>query len=266
MNTYFFDHVKLPPDKQIPLHTQESWELSYVVTGCGEREIGNLREPFTAGNLVLIPPGIPHCWKFDSRQTDRHHRIENITITFEETLLDRLVQALPHLNDTIQKLRTYTDAVTFPPHQQKHIVPLLQRMCNETDGERAVSMVVLLCHLADGGHAIGHYEKPDLVRQRLMQARIYVSCNYRHPISIDEIAQHVGMNRSALCTFFRKHTGQTFVNYLNAYRVNQACRLLEEEGLSVTEACYASGFNDIAYFCRTFKRYKGIPPSKIKKR
>ena len=35
MNTYNFDHVKLTPDKQIPLHAQESWELSYVVTGVG---------------------------------------------------------------------------------------------------------------------------------------------------------------------------------------------------------------------------------------
>ena len=264
MNTYIFDHVKLTPDKQIPLHTQESWELSYVVTGGGEREIGNLPAPFTAGDLVLIPPGIPHCWTFDARQTDRHHRIENITVIFEETLLDGLAQALPHLNDVVRKLRTYTDAVTFPPRQQERITTLLRRMCHETDTERAASVVTLLCLLAEEGRALGHYEKPDIIRQRLMQVRIYVSCNYRRPITIDEMAQHIGMNRSAFCTFFRKHTGQTFVDYLNAYRVDLASRLLEEEGVSVTEACYASGFNDTAYFCRTFKRYKGVPPSKLK--
>ena len=265
MNTYFFDHVKLAPDKQIPLHTQESWELSYVVTGSGEREIGNLPAPFTAGDLVLIPPGIPHCWSFDPQQTDKHHRIENITVIFEEMLLDRLAQALPHLNVPIRRLRTYTDAVTFPTRQQERITTLLHRMCNETDTERAVSMVALLCLLAEEGHVLGHYEKPDPVRQRLMQVRIYVSCNCHRAISIDEISQHVGMNRSAFCTFFRKHTGQTFIDYLNAYRVNLACRLLEEEQMSVAEACYASGFNDVAYFCRTFRRYKGMPPSKLKK-
>ena len=264
MNTYIFDHVKLTPDKQIPLHTQKSWELSYVVTGGGEREIGNLPAPFTAGDLVLIPPGIPHCWTFDARQTDRHHRIENITLSFEEALLDGLAQAWPHLNDVVRQLRTYTDAVTFPPRQQERITTLLQRMCRETDTERAASVVTLLCLLAEEGYALGHYEKTDLVRQRLMQVRIYVSCNYRRPITIDEMAQHIGMNRSAFCTFFRKHTGQTFVDYLNAYRVDLASRLLEEEGVSVTEACYASGFNDTAYFCRTFKRYKGVPPSKLK--
>ena len=98
-----------------------------------------------------------------------------------------------------------------------------------------------------------------------MQVRIYVSCNYHCSISLDEIANHVGMNRSAFCTFFRKHTGQTFVDYLNAYRVNIAHRLLVWEGMPVAEACFASGFNDVAYFCRTFKRYKGFPPSRARK-
>lgn len=214
---------------------------------------------------MLIPPGIPHCWTFDARQTDRHHRIENITLSFEDILLDGLAHALPHLNGIVRQLRTYTDAITFAPRQQERITTLLRRMCHETDTERAASVVTLICLLAKDGHALGHYEKPDLIRQRLMQVRIYVSCNCRRPITIDEMAQHIGMNRSAFCTFFRKHTGQTFVDYLNAYRVDLACHLLEREGLSVTEACYASGFNDAAYFCRTFTRYKGIPPSKIKK-
>lgn len=265
MNTYIFDHVKLTPDKQIPRHTQESWEISYIVTGCGTREIGDRQESFSAGDIVLIPPGIPHCWTFDPQQTDCHHCIENITIIFEETLLDRLIQALPHLNDTIQQLRTYTDAVTFPPHQQERIASLLQRMCHETDIERAASIITLFYYLTEKGHTLEHYEKTNAIRQRLMQVRIYVSCNYQRPISLNEISQHIGMNRSAFCTFFHKHTGQTFVNYLNAYRVNIASNLLKKGQTSVTEACYASGFNDVAYFCRTFRRYKGVAPSAIKK-
>ena len=43
-----------------------------------------------------------------------------------------------------------------------------------------------------------------------------------------------------------------------------AHRLLVWEGMPVTEACFACGFNDVAYFCRTFRRYKGFPPSQAK--
>ena len=265
MNLYTFDHVKLTPDKQIALHSQESWELSYVVTGRGEREIGDTTEPFAPGDLVLVPPGIPHCWHFDPRSTDKGGRIENITVALDEAFLDKVASAFPALSDTVDALRQYADAVTFPKVQAQYIASLLKQMCGETEPERAVSMLALLCALARQGRALGHYRKPDLNRQRLMQVRIYVSCNYNHPLSLDEIARHVGMNRSAFCTFFRKHTGQTFVDYLNAYRVNIAHRLLVWEGMPVAEACFASGFNDVAYFCRTFKRYKGFPPSRARK-
>ena len=265
MDLYIFDHVKLTPDKQIALHSQESWELSYVVTGSGEREIGDTTEAFAAGDLVLVPPGIPHCWHFDPRSTDKGGRIENITVAFEDVFLDKVVNAFPALAKTVDALRLYTDATAFDKAHAEAIASLLKRMCNETESERAVSMLSLLCTLAGQGHAIGHYRKPDLNRQRLMQVRVYVSCNYARPLSLDEISRHVGMNRSAFCTFFRKHTGQTFVDYLNAYRVNIAHRLLVWEGISVAEACFACGFNDVAYFCRTFKRYKGFPPSCARK-
>ena len=264
MDTFLFDHVRLRPDQQIALHTQESWELSYIVSGSGEREIGTVRQTFTAGDLVLIPPGIPHRWTFDTQDTDRHGRIENITITFEETLLKHLAEALPPLLPVIDQLHTYADAVSFPPRQQQQIATLLHRMCHETDAARAATLVSLLCHLVEGS-TFGHYERLAPVRQRLAQVRIYVSCNYRRPISIDEIAQHVGMNRSAFCTFFRKHTGQTFVEYTNAYRIHLAFQYLKTGQMSVTEACYASGFNDVAYFCRAFRRYKGFPPSQAKR-
>lgn len=266
MDMYLFVHVKLAPDKQIALHTQESWELSYVVAGSGEREIGGATESFVAGDLVLIPPGIPHCWHFDPRDTDKKGRIENITIAIEDVFLCKVAGTFPALAETVDDLRHCTDALVFGPKVAARVAPVLKRMCNETEQERAVSMLVLLCLIGGQGRSVGHYRKTSLSRQRLMQVRVYVSCNYNRPISLDEISRHVGMNRSAFCTFFRKYAGQTFVDYLNGYRVNIAHRLLAWEGMTVIEACFASGFNDVAYFCRTFKRYKGIPPSHVAQR
>ena len=60
-----FDAVYLPPHKQIPLHSQDTWELSSVIIGEGARVLGDVSEPFGAGDTVLIPPGIPHCWYFN---------------------------------------------------------------------------------------------------------------------------------------------------------------------------------------------------------
>lgn len=268
MNKYVFDHVRLSPSKQIDLHTQPTWELSYVAMGSGIRETGDVHEPFKAGELVLIPPGIPHCWHFDSCDADQKDCIENISIFMEDDFLKEIACVLPALSPVIENLRANADSVWLYSRQAaKPIVEILLRMCGETETERAVSMVELLYLLGreDNRRVVGRYFKPDVIKQRLSQVRIYVSCNYNRPITLDEISGYVGMNRSAFCVFFRKHTGQTFVDYLNAYRIDKACCLLQEGNYSITEVCYSTGFNDLAYFSRAFRRYKGVSPSHLGK-
>ena len=50
--SYSFNHVCIPPQTQISLHTQESWELSHIVTGSGRHIIGGKTEPFSSGEVV----------------------------------------------------------------------------------------------------------------------------------------------------------------------------------------------------------------------
>ena len=74
------------------------------------------------------------------------------------------------------------------------------------------------------------------------------------------IAEHVGMNRSSFCTFFRKATGQTYITYLNKFRIEKACTLLRKKTKDVSEVCYMVGFNDVPYFCRCFRNNRGMSP------
>ena len=78
------------------------------------------------------------------------------------------------------------------------------------------------------------------------------------------VARHIGMNRTSFCIFFKRTTGQTFVTYLNEHRIRLACQLLRQKKMSVSEICYAVGFNDVPYFNRVFKRCNGVTPRKYK--
>ena len=80
-------------------------------------------------------------------------------------------------------------------------------------------------------------------------------------ITLDDVARHVGMNRTSFCIFFKKVSGKTFVTYLNEYRIELACRLLKQQKVSVAEICYQVGFNNVPYFNRVFKKMKGVSPS-----
>lgn len=58
-------------------------------------------------------------------------------------------------------------------------------------------------------------------------------------------------------------THQTPVDYLNRQRIEEACLQLAATDDSITEIAYRNGFNDLSYFIRTFKKYKGMTPGNI---
>src|ERR1700744_4515179 len=46
-----------------PYHFHPEYELTYITKGAGKRYVGSHMEDFSAGDLVLLGPNLPHCWK-----------------------------------------------------------------------------------------------------------------------------------------------------------------------------------------------------------
>ena len=98
--------------------------------------------------------------------------------------------------------------------------------------------------------------------QYVLNAIKYIQFNYSHDISIDDVAKSVGVSRSHLYRVFMLNVGQSPIDYLTEYRINEACKLLRTGSLSIAEVAISVGFFDQFYFSRVFKRAKGVPPSK----
>ena len=261
--SFDFDDVCLEPGEQIGLHQQDTWELSYVLTGAGERMIGDTTESFASGDLVLVPPGIPHCWYFNPEVTEGNGQISNLSLFFHPDLLERLQYAFPELSTSLAFFRSRTDAVTFTGESARGIVDLMTKMRGHpAAGQVPVFMQLLLTlSSAQEQKVVGHMQMLSKEERRLSRIRTWVICNADKEVSLDAIASHVGMNKSAFCTFFKRATGKTFIAYLNEYRISLVCDLLKKGGMPVSEACYRAGFSDIPYFNRVFKRLKGCSPS-----
>jgi len=264
-NSFFFNNVSLPPSEQIGLHRQSSWELSYIIVGSGTRLIGDRTEPFECGEVVLIPPEIPHCWFFNEDDIDSNGRISNITITFTDEFLTNCSSVFHELRSYVEKLKEVRDAVKFDKQNTYLIASILKSMCIQSDAERLASMVRLLTIISstDNAHIVGIYKKISREQERLNMVHTYVICNAARDISLDDVVRYIGMNRSAFCVFFKRTTGKTFITYLNEYRVELACRLLQQKNMSVSEICYHVGFTNIPYFNRTFKKIRGCSPTKF---
>ncbi|MBR3967322.1 MAG: helix-turn-helix domain-containing protein [Clostridia bacterium] len=81
---------------------------------------------------------------------------------------------------------------------------------------------------------------------------------------LDKLATHCGCSVTYLTQTFRKYTGKSIHNYLTERRLENARKQLQN-GSSVTEACYSSGFSDCSAFIFRFKKHYGITPGKYKK-
>lgn len=263
MNLYKFDSVVISPSDIISLHKQDTWELTYVVHGRGTRTLGDVTNEFSDGNLAFIPPHIPHCWKYDNNYTDDRGRVEYATLSFKTEFIDRCASAFPEITERLEELKSLSSVITFSNKTLEEITEMMLRMRTEKMTELlpyVFRIILLLSKHESEGIVIGSFSETDRTSDRINKVKEFSQSNYARAITIDMIANHVGMNRSSFCTFFKKATGQTYITYLNKLRVDRACYLLREGKFSITEVCYMVGFNDVPYFNRCFKNNRGMSP------
>ena len=101
--------------------------------------------------------------------------------------------------------------------------------------------------------------------RRMQKVAEYVMAHYVHNITLNDIATHIGMNRSAFCTFFKRNKGMTFSQFVTQYRLETACGLLKTSQKQVSEICFAVGFNDLPHFIRVFTATYGMSPTKFRR-
>lgn len=92
------------------------------------------------------------------------------------------------------------------------------------------------------------------------EALKYIEGRYCDSITVQDIADHLNMNRSYLHRLFKSFTGVSIQNYLLDYRIRQACILLQNISLSVRSVAHTVTYADPLYFTRIFYQKMGISP------
>ena len=88
----------------------------------------------------------------------------------------------------------------------------------------------------------------------------YIKQNYNKNISVENIANLLGIERSYLSRLFKTHKNKSTQNYIIDYRMHKAKKMFEEEDMNVSQVCSAVGYTNIYCFSRIFKSRVGIPP------
>ena len=266
-HSFFFISQHIDPSLEAKMHRHEAWELYFVTYGSGVRMTGDTLMPFAEGDVVLIPPSMPHYWKYKPDLANDDGEITYLMVAFSPELIEKCMSVFPEIRNRLHGQALPTEALKYGVVSSVEIKRALMRMKDLDDIGQLSEMISLLPMIFTAkDHAfIGKPIKIERDIRRMQCVAEYVMAHYVHNITLDDIASHVGMNRSAFCTFFKREKGMTFTQFVTQYRLQTACELLKTTQKQVSEICIAVGFNDLPHFIRVFTSTYGLSPTKFRK-
>lgn len=237
----------------------ENTEFVFCVSGAGYVKINERIIHLKKGDLIVINSEMFHsvhsvdpikplqylCLTLD-RNFCQESGVPSTALTFEEKIRDTRLSAaflaIYEALDEYQKCDEFYRAVFI----------------------RAKTLEFL--HLLCRDHCIREgYEKASHRSEIVRKAMIYMKQNLSSKMTLENIAQYVGISKNHLSREFKRISGQTVFTILLQLRCDNAKRLIEQ-GCSVADAARASGFDHLSYFTKVFRRYyQDIPSSYLKK-
>ncbi|AGT33538.1 AraC family transcriptional regulator [Geobacillus genomosp. 3] len=101
---------------------------------------------------------------------------------------------------------------------------------------------------------------------KLGKAKDYIDRHYAEPLTLDDVAEYIGMSPYYFSKLFKEHFGVTFIDYVTNVRIERAREALAHTDQSLKEICFSVGYNDPNYFSRVFKKQTGLSPSEYRKK
>ena len=92
----------------------------------------------------------------------------------------------------------------------------------------------------------------------------YIRRNYKNDITLDEVSKHISLSRVYFCSYFKKVTGDNFINELNRYRIEKAKELLSSTDTTISSVAEDVGYKSIPYFYKTFTKFTGHTPTEYR--
>jgi len=258
------------PFRTVRWHFHPEIELHYVVRTAGHYFVGDFIGTFVPGNLVLTGPNLPHNWVSDTAPGEIV-AVRNRVVQFTEGFLDRATELMPELapfRDTVERSRR---GLLFGEETAGRVGPLMGALV----GAKGIRRLELFFAIATALSAARDVEEltsaaylPDpsgFMSDGINRALAYIDEHLTEDFGEAELARIAGLSTGAFSRAFRRHTGLALVQFINRLRVNLACQLImRDEGMRITEACFAAGFNNLSNFNRQFLRQKAMTPSRFR--
>lgn len=116
------------------------------------------------------------------------------------------------------------------------------------------------------GYSASSDESQNIKQLYVQKALDYIQKNYSRKITIEQIADFIGIDRKYMSSLFKKFLRTSPQEFLIKFRMDKACVLLTQNMLSIQDIAHSVGYDDPLLFSKMFKKRKGLSPSQYRAR
>jgi len=267
-HSFITRQLKMDPNSE-KIHSHKNYELNLITSGSGRRIVGNHISSYTPGDLVLLGPNISHCWEV--LEFDLDHEPECIVTHLYENIISSDFFKKTKLEEVMKQLKLADSGILFRGPKTEKVAATLRKMVELKGLERYIELLKvfnLLLKIDDREFLALPSAMPssyDKDREQIDKIYEYVFQNIQEGINLKDASKLVFMEPSSFCRYFKKKTGQTFMDYVKSVRIGIAAKLLSETDKPITHICYECGYNNLANFNYYFKVIMNKTPSEYRK-
>ncbi|MFW5698662.1 MAG: AraC family transcriptional regulator [Planctomycetota bacterium] len=252
----------------IHYHFHNAYELTALTGSHGTRSVAAHAEIYAQSDLVLLAPGMPHGWSIDACEPDAVH---TATALFTHEGLGNAILTHRDAAPVLELLHDAERGVVFNRATAVTAMRRMQAIGTQHGMRRRLQFLLLLCDLAleTEHHALldqPHRQRgSDADHRALCHILALVQAEPGRQLALEEAASHLDMSVPTFTRFFRRMTGDSFIAYMNRWRIQRACGLLRETGDKVLAISQTVGFGNLSHFNRQFHREVGCTPTQYRR-
>jgi len=252
-----FDHPKASLHRDPREETAPSHSINFIEKGGYSLQLGRRQWQMSRGDVFITQPGMI----FSCRHREEFPEDVCFSVIYNPDFLDHQNEApwllldqsgcVVPLNNRLAYLHMRLNRLTVSQADVMAAETLAGELLTAAAHSRVAS-----AHKLQNGQQLAWYA------ERVEAARCLMETAYGDSHSLSSLARFTGMSPFHFARIFRELTGTPPHRFLMKVRLARACELLLD-GVSVTEACFATGFANLSHFIRLFQRTFGVSPSKF---
>lgn len=254
----------------IPKHTHDAIEISYVTGGSGYQYIDDTILRVQRGDIYLLPVGTSHVYRPTS--PDRTGSMRIINCVFRPQALAGYPD-VPPADSELYRALFASDKLTRPWfHHYDHdngFTELFHTLLTEYRQQHPLYEAVvhsLFIQLIAKLHRSTLPAQAEMAgSSKIRKAVAYIREHCQENVTLSQAAKHASMSEAHLQRLFKQATGLPFTTYVQQLRMQKCCELLRSTSQTVQQIAEQIGYKDMKHFHRLFRQHTGMTPQEYRK-